>query len=198
MTLTDEEVEYYLEYLIDLEDIDKDSADYIKTNFCRERVLEEIYIWSKKTKYNFTKNSFACIIIKYLDAERKLSLSDDKIELIRNTGIKVFPRYLNSIINNDEKISLLQYWKNALGYKILLYPYENRFGTLKIFSVPQNAKVYLDNIFYGNTELNLVTLAGIHTLRVDMESYINYSTNINVKHNEKMEYNIKLTTKINM
>ena len=193
--LTDKEVEYYLKYLIDLEDIDKGSAEYVKTNFCRESLFEEINTWSKKTKFNFTKDSSTCIIIKYLDAERMVSLSDDNIELIRHKGFQVLPQYLNSIINNDEKMSLLQYWKNALGYKVLLYPYENRFGSLQISSVPHNAKVYLDNIFYGNTELNLVTLAGKHTLGVEMENYINYSTNIEVKYNEKLEYNIRLTKK---
>ncbi|MDD2702008.1 MAG: PEGA domain-containing protein [Sideroxydans sp.] len=65
-------------------------------------------------------------------------------------------------------------------------------GTLALTSVPDNVKVYVDDVYYGLTPLDAEMPAGIYQLRFELDGYAKSSEKVSVRSGNRTELKVKL------
>jgi hypothetical protein len=65
-------------------------------------------------------------------------------------------------------------------------------GKLALTSVPDNVKVYVDDVYYGLTPLEAEMAAGIYQLRFELDGYAKSSEKVSVRRGDRTELKVKL------
>lgn len=68
-------------------------------------------------------------------------------------------------------------------------------GMLVLTSVPDSVKVYVDDVYYGLTPLEVEMPAGIYQLRFELDGYAKSSEKVSVRRGDRTELRIKLAVK---
>ena len=128
---------------------EKPDSEYILNNINRQNLLSSISNWGKDRKTVLSEDVKINILVDYLRSEKEFIDSDFDEQKVKSIGLNILWRYLDYFSTNteDKYWSIINMMDDSLKSKSFLFPQKNKYGRLKINSIPEQSEVYIDDEF---------------------------------------------------
>ncbi|MEK6286476.1 MAG: PEGA domain-containing protein [Acidobacteriota bacterium] len=159
---------------------------YVLRNINRPDLVSSVEKWEASNKVELTIGAKASFVVDFLSAESIHArwYARGKISV---AGHKLVPIYLNGIITADELPDIFVSWEYQLGNKPDYVPTtRNKYGQLKVESLPEQAEVLIDGKFVDYSGKTFVLVEGPHPVIVRKKpDYIDHSETVNIEGSRK-------------
>jgi len=167
-------------------------VDYITSSINNKELLSVIDKWQVENESILSADAKIEILSDYLLAERRY-LSRNRTESeVRSAGLFALPSYLDQIRTKDEIMGIGIHLGSALNIRFMAYPSKNKYGRLKVDSIPDKAEIYIDEKFIDNSDKTFILAIGEHSLKVKKSDYKDIMRDITIESGKQLSIKCEL------